>query len=82
MISSDRKDLIDVPAGSLYFLGSFKYKVLYRDLGEILQLTPEKYGLSPVKSPDEAGVLKMLLDKIQDPRWKQRIKARLAQTAR
>ena len=82
MISSDRKDLIDVPARSLYFLGSFKYKVLYRDLGEILQLTPEKYGLSPVKSPDEAGVLKMLLEKVQDPRWKQRIKARLAQATR
>jgi len=79
MISSDRKDLIDVPAGSLYFLGSFKYKVLYRDLGEILQLTPEKYGLGPVKSPDEVAVLKMLLEKVQDPRWKQRIKARLVQ---
>ena len=79
LISSDRKDLIDVPARSLYFLGSFKYKVLYRDLGEILQLTPEKYGLSPVKSPDEAAVLKMLLEKVQDSRWKQRIKARLAQ---
>ena len=57
MISSDRKDLIDVPARSLYFLGSFKYKVLYRNLGEIMQLTSEKYGLSPVKSPDEAAVL-------------------------
>lgn len=79
MISSDSKDLIDVPARSLYFLGSFKYKVLYRDLGEIMRLTPEKYGLGPVKSPDESAVLKMLLEKVQDPRWKQRIKARLAQ---
>jgi hypothetical protein len=79
MISSDRKDLIDVPARSLYFLGSFKYKVLYRNLGEIVQLTPEKYGLGPVKSPDESAVLKMLLEKVQDPRWKQRIKARLVQ---
>ncbi len=78
MISSDRKDLIDVPARSLYFLGSFKYKVLYRDLGEIMQLTPEKYGLNPAKSPDEAAVLKMLLEKVQDPRWKQRIRERLA----
>ncbi len=78
MISSDRKDLIDVPARSLYFLGSFKYKVLYRDLGEIMQLTPEKYGLNPAKSPDEVAVLKMLLEKVQDPRWKQRIRERLA----
>ena len=82
MISSDRKDLIDVPPRSLYFLGSFKYKVLYRDLGEILQLTPEKYGLGPVRSPDEVAVLKMLLEKVQDSRWKQRIKARLTQTTR
>lgn len=79
MISSSKTDVFDVPAGSLYFLGSHKYKVLYRNLGEIMTLTPEKYGLEPVKSPDEAAVLKMLLEKVQDPRWKQRIKARLAQ---
>jgi hypothetical protein len=79
MISSDSKDAINVPPRSLYFLGSFKYKVLYRNLGEILQLKPEQYGLSPVKSPDEAEVLKMLLEKVQDARWKQRIKTRLAQ---
>jgi hypothetical protein len=79
MISSDKQDVIDVPARSLYFVGSFKYKVLYRDLGEILRLTPEQYGLSRVKSPNEAAVLRMLLDKVQDSRWKQRIKARLAQ---
>ncbi|OGW67711.1 MAG: hypothetical protein A3H49_09305 [Nitrospirae bacterium RIFCSPLOWO2_02_FULL_62_14] len=78
MISSDRKDLIDVPAGSLYFLGSFKYKVLYRDLGEIMRLTPEKYGLGAVKSPDEAAVLKVLLEKVRDVRWKQRITTRLS----
>lgn len=79
MISSDSKDAIVVPAGSLHFLGSFKYKVLYRNLGEILQLKPEQYGLGPVKSPDEAAVLKMLLEKVKDPRWKQRIEARLSQ---
>ncbi|MGQ0579021.1 MAG: hypothetical protein ACT4PQ_08965 [Betaproteobacteria bacterium] len=79
MISSDKQDVIDVPARSLHFVGSFKYKVLYRDLGDILKLTPEQYGLNRVKSPDEAAVLKMLMEKVQDPRWKQRIKARLAQ---
>jgi hypothetical protein len=77
LISSDSKDAINVPPRSLYFLGSFKYKVLYRNLGDILQLKPEQYGLSPVKSPDEATVLKMLLEKVQDARWKQRIKTRL-----
>ncbi len=77
-ISSDEKDLIDVPAKSLYFLGSFKYKVLYRDLGDILKLTPEQYGLNKVKNPGEKAVLKMLLERVQDPRWKARIKAKLA----
>jgi len=43
-----------------------------------LYLTPEKYGLNPVKRPDEAAVLKMLLEKVQDPRSKQRIRDRLA----
>lgn len=79
MISSDEQDVIDVPARSLYFLGSYKYKVLYRNLGDILQLKPEQYGLTPVKSPNEAAVLKMLVGKVQDPRWKRRIQARLAQ---
>jgi len=78
MISSDEADLIKVPARSVYFLGSYKYKVLYRDLGDILELKPEQYGLNPVRSPNEAAVLKMLLGKVQDPRSKQRIKARLA----
>jgi hypothetical protein len=78
MISSDSKDAIHVPPRSLYFLGSFKYKVLYRNLGDVVKLTPEKYGLNAVKTPDEAAVLKMLLEKVQEPRWKQRIKARLA----
>jgi len=82
MISSSKQDVFDVPAGSLYFLGSRKYKVLYRNLGEIVTLTPEKYGLEPVKSPDESAVLKMLLEKVQDPRWKQRIRERLARIVR
>lgn len=82
MISSERLDAFDVPAGTLYFLGSFKYKVLHRDLGDILKLTPEEYGLSPAKSPDETAVLKMVLENVQGARWKQRIRARLARTTR
>lgn len=77
MISSDEKDLFTVRAKSLHFLGSFKYKVINRDLGDILKLTPEQYGLKPVNKPGENAVLKMLADRVQDPRWKQRIKARL-----
>lgn len=79
MISSDRKDLIDAPARALYFLGAFKYKVPYRKLGEIMTLAPEKYGLQPAKASDEAVGLTMLLEKVRNLRWKEGIKARLAQ---
>ena len=82
MLSSERTDVFDVPARSLYFLGSFKYKVLHRDLGDVLKLTPEKYGLNPTKSPNETAVLKMLLDNVQGAHWKQRIRARMTQAAR
>ncbi len=78
MVSSERLDVFDVPARSLLFLGSFKYKVVNRDLGDLLKLTPDKYGLNPARSPDERAVLRMLLENVQDARWKQRIRARLA----
>ncbi len=79
LISSDSKDAFDVPPRSLYFLGAYKYKVLYRNLADFAQLKPEQYGLNPMKSPNEAAVLKMLMEKVEDPRWKDRIKVRLAQ---
>ena len=79
MISSSESDLFSVKPKSMYFLGSFKYKVINRDLGDILKLTPEQYGLQPVKSPSEKAVLKMLQDRVKDPRWKARIKAKLGQ---
>jgi hypothetical protein len=78
-ISADKQDVINVPAGSMYFVGSYKYKVVHRDLGDIVTLKPEQYGLNRVKSPNETAVLKMLLDNVQDARWKQRIKGRMAQ---
>ncbi len=76
-ISSDEKDLFKVRAKSMHFLGSFKYKVVNKDLLDVFK--PDQYGLIPVKSPGENAVLKKLLDRVQDPRWKQRIKARLGQ---
>lgn len=79
MISSDKQDVIQVLPGSLNFVGSYKYKVVHRDLGDIVKLTPEQYGLNRVKNPSETAVLRMLVDKVQDPRWKQRIQSRLAQ---
>lgn len=78
-ISSDEKDLFKVRPKALHFYGSFKYKVVTRDLGDILKLTPEQYGLRPVGTPGEKAVLRMLQDRVKDPRWKARIKAKLGQ---
>lgn len=80
MISADKQDVIEVLPGTLTFVGSYKYKVVHRDLGDIVKLTPEQYGLNRVKNPSETAVLKMLMDKVQDPRWKNRIQIRLAQS--
>jgi len=76
-ISSDEKDLFNVRARSMYFYGSFKYKVVNKDLLDVFK--PDQYGLKPVSTPSEKAVLRMLQDRVKDPRWKQRIKARLAQ---
>lgn len=73
MISSSEQDLVDVPPQSLTFLGTFKYKVMDKNLAQALKITPEKYGLNPVKSPSKKAVLKMLLKEVKDPRWKKRI---------
>ena len=80
--SADKADAFQVAPKALHFLGAYKYKVIDRSLGEILKLTPEQYGLNPVKAPNEAAVLRLLQDKVQDPRWKERIKARLAKLGR
>lgn len=82
MLSSDRADMFAVAPRSIHFLGTFKYRVVQRNLGDIVKLTPEKYGLARANSPDEAAVLRMLADYVQSPQWKQRIRARLAQLSR
>lgn len=76
-ISSDEKDLFQVRARSLHFYGSYKYKVVNKDLLDMFK--PDQYGLKPIGNPGEKAVLKMLQDRVKDPRWKARIKARLAQ---
>ena len=77
MISASEQDLIDVPPQSLAFIGSFKYKVLDKNLAQVLKITPEKYGLNPAKSPSKKEVRKMLLKEVKDPRWKRRIQQKL-----
>jgi hypothetical protein len=78
-LSAERADVFAVPARSLHFIGSYKYRVVDRNLGDIVKLTPEKYGLTAVRTPNEAAVLRMLLENVQDARWKSRIRTRLAQ---
>ncbi len=78
MISASEQDLIDVPPQSMVFIGPYKYKVLDRNLAQVLKITSEKYGLNPAKSPSKKEVLKMLLKEVKDPRWKQRIQQSLS----
>ena len=77
MISASEQDLIDVPPQSMVFIGPYKYKVLDKNLAQVLKITSEKYGLNPAKSPGEKEVLKMLLKEVKDPRWQKRIELRL-----
>lgn len=76
-ISSDEKDLFKVRAKSLHFYGAYKYKVVNKDLLDVFK--PDQYGLIPVNNPSEKAVLKMLQDRVKDPRWKARIKVKLGQ---
>ena len=79
MISAERQDVFDLPPRALVFLGAFKYKPVEPNLAQVLEVTPKQYQLDPATKPSEAAVLEMLLDKVEDDRWKQRIRARLAQ---
>ena len=82
LVSSDRADLFTVAPRSIHYLGTFKYRVVQRNLADLVKLTPEQYGLTRVSSPDEAAVLRMLADNVQSPQWKQRIRTRLTQLSR
>jgi hypothetical protein len=82
MLSAERADAFSVAPRSIHFLGTFKYKVVDRSLGDVVKLQPEKYGLIRAQSPNEATVLRMLLENVQSARSKQRIRARLAQISR
>ena len=82
MLSSERAPPFTVAPRSVHFLGTFKYKVVDRSLGDVVKLQPEKYGLIRSQNPSEAAVLRMLLENVQTTRSKQRIRARLAQISR
>jgi hypothetical protein len=78
ILSSSEEDLFGVPPGTMLFLGSFQY--VTSDEGGIL--TGEKFEMRPVKKPTEAEVLRMVAERLQDPRWKERIAQRLKQLGR
>jgi hypothetical protein len=71
--------MFSVAPGSIHFLGTYKYRATQRTLGNLMQLTPETYGLTRVGSPTEAEVLRMLAANVQSAMWKQRIQRRLSQ---
>jgi hypothetical protein len=73
----EKKGIAYLRPKSLHFYGAFKYKVVNKELLDVFK--PDQYGLKPVSNPGEKAVLRMLQDRVQDPRWKARIKARLAE---
>jgi hypothetical protein len=78
-VSSDEKDLIDVPPRMITLVGPFKYKTTETTLGQTLGFSSEKFGLVPTNSPSEKELLQMLLEEVKDPRWKKRIQQKISQ---
>jgi len=76
-VSSDEKDLINIPPRRIAMVGPFKYKTTDITLGQTLGFSSEKFGLVPVSSPSEKELFQMLLKEVKDPRWKKRIQQRL-----
>lgn len=72
------EDVFKVPPASLIFIGSFKYRDPHK--GGII--TTKKFEMNPVKNPSEKEVLKLLLPRVQDPRWKKRIQEQLKTISR
>ena len=76
-VSSDEKDLINVPPRMIALVGPLKYKGTETTLGQTLGFSSEKFGLVPTNSPSEKELFQMLLKEVKDPRWKKRIQIRL-----
>ena len=78
ILSTSEEDLFGVPPGTMVFLGSFQY--VTTDEGGVL--TDEKFEMRPVGNPTEAEVLRMVAERLEDPRWQARIAKRLKQLGR
>jgi len=64
----------------IYYLGSFKYRTVKTGMFE-----GAKFAIEKVKQPDEAELLRKLLEKegeLKDSAWAEKIRARLAQLKR
>jgi len=66
------EEVFEVPPKSIIFIGTFKY----HDPKKGGILTTKKFEMNQVERPTEAEVLKKLLPRVKDPRWKKRIQAR------
>ena len=78
ILSTSEEDLFGVPPGAMVFLGSFQY--VTSDEGGIL--TDKKFEMRPVDKPTEAEVLRMVAERLEDPRWQARIAQRLEKLGR
>ena len=73
VLSTDERDLFSVAPAKLVYIGAFRY----HDPKKGGVFTAKKFEMLPVKKPSEAEVLLLLADRVKDPRWKERIRARL-----
>ena len=71
-LASGGEHTFDVAPGSMKFVGAFLY---VRDDDD--DETGDSFELRPVKSPTEAQILRLLIDRVEDPAWQKRIAERL-----
>ena len=71
-LASGSEHIFDVAPGSMKFVGAFIY-VRNDDQDD----SDESFTLQPTTRPTEAEVLRLLIDRVEDPLWRKRIAERL-----
>ena len=71
-LGSSREHVFDVAPGSMKFVGAFTY-IRNDDDDE----AADSFELRPAKRPTEAQILRLLMDRVEDPVWRARIAQRL-----
>lgn len=72
-LSSGNEHTFDVAPGSMQFVGTFTYVRRYD-----AEASADAFELRPTSTPSETDVLRMLVDRVEDPVWKKRVAERLA----